>query len=204
MFSGRQNMEVKQVFKTYNAQDQPPQDKYKYCAVCGGPCTTEKENGTRRSICSKCGNIHYENPYPAVSVLVIDDSNVLLCRRSAHTFQGGKWCLPCGFIEFDEDYLTAAIKEVKEETGFEVQIESIISVVSNFHKSDLHTVVIVLLARPVGGQLCTGDQENDQVQWFPIKGKLPEMAFEADTHIIRRFFETNLVGAPVDRSYANP
>ena len=46
--------------------------------------------------------------------------------------------------------LTAAIREVKEETGLDVEIRSILSVVSNFLSPRLHTLAIVLLARAVG------------------------------------------------------
>lgn len=194
-------MKVRQVFRTYDPGDTLQEAKSAYCRQCGATCSRQLDGLTIRDVCSKCGKIHYQNPAPAVSVLVNGESNVLLCKRAAGYFRGGKWCLPCGFIEFGEDYLTAAIREVKEETGLEVQIQSIISVVTNFFNPDLHTLVVVLSARAVGGELKVGDAENDEVRWFPASKKLPEMAFEADTHIIHRFFETNLAGAPVDEDY---
>lgn len=106
-----------------------------------------------------------------------------------------------GFIESDEDFLTAAIREVKEETGIDVEIRSILSVVSNFLSPSLHTLAIVLLARAVGGDLCAGD-DLDEAAWFPLAGPLPEMAFEADAHICERYYKTQLEGAPVDPAYA--
>jgi 8-oxo-dGTP diphosphatase len=63
--------------------------------------------------------------------------------------------------------------------------------------------VIVLLARPIGGTLNIGDDENDLLEWFSIDEDLPEMAFDADAHIIRRYFSTLLAGAPVDLDYSN-
>jgi 8-oxo-dGTP diphosphatase len=47
------------------------------------------------------------------------------------------WCLPCGYIEFHEDYLTAARREVKEETGLEVEITALLSVASYFLRPDV-------------------------------------------------------------------
>ena len=121
---------------------------------------------------------------------------------AARSYYGaGEWGLPMGFIEADEDFLTAAIREVKEETGLDVEIRSILSVVSNFLSPRLHTLAIVLLARVGGGELCAADDLED-VAWFPLAGPLPEMAFEADAHICERYYQTRLEGAPVDPGYA--
>jgi len=133
-------------------------------------------------------------------VLVKENGQVLLGRR-AGGYGAGKWGLPQGFIEYDEDYLTAAIREVREETGLDVEIRSILSVVSNFLSPRLHTLAIVLLARVVGGELYAGD-DLEAVAWFPLSGPLPEMAFEADAHICERVCRTQLEGAPVDPGYA--
>jgi ADP-ribose pyrophosphatase YjhB (NUDIX family) len=106
-----------------------------------------------------------------------------------------------GFIESDEDFLTAAIREVKEETNLDVEICSIISVVSNFLLPSLHTLAIILLARVVDGEPRAGD-DLQTLEWVPLLGPLPEMAFEADAHIIERYGRTRLKGAPVDPDFA--
>jgi len=109
--------------------------------------------------------------------------------------------LPCGFIEYSEDFLYAAIREVREETGLDIEIKSILSVVSNFFTPDLHTLVVVLLAQPTGSNIGIRDGEIDSVQWFSSIDDLPEMAFEADVHIIDRYFNSELIGVPVDTGY---
>jgi len=195
-------MEAKQVFQTYDYENAETEYKEKYCIVCGNQYIDEEKSGRLRKICKYCGYIHYRNPSPAVSVLVMEDDQVLLCKRSQGNFQGGKWCLPCGYIEYDEDFLTAAIREVKEETGLDIKILSILSVVSNFFEPELHAIVVVLLAQYTGGEIIAGDYvENDEIAWFSIHDGLPEMAFEGDTHIIERYFHTELEGAPVDPGF---
>jgi len=114
---------------------------------------------------------------------------------------GGKWSLPGGFIEFDEDFLTSAHREIMEETGLSIKIISIISVVSNFFSPDLHTLVIVLLAQKMSGSLQPGD-DMVKLDWFPISGPFPPMAFEADTHIIDRYSKTKMSGISVDNRFA--
>jgi 8-oxo-dGTP diphosphatase len=126
---------------------------------------------------------------------------ILLGERDTKVFMGGKWSLPGGFIEFDEDFLTSAHREIMEETGLSIKIVSIISVVSNFFSPDLHTLVIVLLAQKMSGSLQPGD-DMVKLEWFPILGPFPSMAFEADAHIIDRYSKTKISGISVDHRFA--
>jgi 8-oxo-dGTP diphosphatase len=193
-------MDPRQVFRTYELRGELNVVDMAYCQHCGALLSRTMAAGRAHETCSNCGRKSYRNPAPAISVLVVNGERFLLARRYASAFQGGKWCLPCGYVEFSEDYLTAAIREVKEETGLDVQITALLSAVSNFFTPEIHTVVIVLLARPLGTDLTPGD-DLDMVQWFRASEPLPEMAFEADSHIIHRYFETKLPGAPIDPRY---
>jgi hypothetical protein len=72
---------------------------------------------------------------------------------------------------------------------------------SNFLKPGLHTLVVVLRARIIGGDFQPGD-DLTELGWYPQAGPFPEMAFEADRSIIEYCHATGLQGAPVDREYA--
>ena len=192
-------MKVKQVFSAYNSQERNSLCN-RYCSACGEKCVKKEAGGRERESCPACGFVHYENPSPAVSVLLVKDEKVLLGKRAHGSFKEGLWCLPCGFIEFDEDFLTAARREVQEETGLISEIKSIISVMSNYLTPNLHTIVIVLLAHVIDGELCPGD-DLDEVQWFSFSGVLPQMAFEADENIIARYWNTRIKGIPVDEDF---
>jgi len=151
---------------------------------------------------------HPRNPYTGVVTLIEDrggsrDGRVLLVHRRARAHRGALWCLPGGYIEYGEDFLTAGRREVLEETGLSVRIASILSVVSNFFEPGRHTLVVVLLGRVTADSppARAGD-DADGLEWFPLEGPLPEMAFEADRHIIGRYAATRLSGTPVDPRYA--
>jgi 8-oxo-dGTP diphosphatase len=193
-------MQAKQVFSTYSRQEDGDLVHFEYCPSCGTRLALVEKGGRQRPTCPNCRFVQFRNPSPGVVVLIEKDGQVLLGRRSG-SYGAGQWGLPMGFIEYDEDYLSAAIREVKEETGLDVEIRSILSVVSNFLSPRLHTLAIILLARVVDGELCAGD-DLDVVEWFPLAGPLPEMAFEADAHICERTYRTQLEGAPVDPGYA--
>jgi hypothetical protein len=59
----------------------------------------------------------------------------------------------------------------------------------------------VLLAGVVGGELHAGD-DLEALEWVPLSGPLPEMAFEADEWIIRRYHMKGEEGLPVDPDLA--
>lgn len=98
----------------------------------------------------------------------------------------GKWCLPCGYIEGKENFVNAAKREVKEETGLETEPQSIVNVVSNHFSGNVHSLVVVLMAKPVGGELIGGDDLED-AGWFDLEGPHPDLAFQADLHIIKQY-----------------
>jgi 8-oxo-dGTP diphosphatase len=195
-------MKTKQIFEAYDRSENRPIDTLRFCPRCGAQCDLISSGRRSRLECPRCSFILYQNPSPGVVALIIDDGMVLLGERAKHVFLGGKWGLPGGFIELDEDFLSAAHREIAEETGLSIRIISVLSVVSNFLSPELHTLVIVLLAEKTGGTLRPGD-DMVRLEWFPLSGPYPPMAFEADKDIIERYHRTRIAGIPVDRRFAS-
>jgi ADP-ribose pyrophosphatase YjhB (NUDIX family) len=197
-------MNIKQVFSAYIGQEAEEQGQYKYCPCCGTALIVKGKGGRPRPSCPSCSFTQYRNPLPGVVVLIEKNGHVLLGKRRG-AYGEGKWGLPQGYIEYDEDFLTAAIREVKEETGLDVEIKSILNVVSNHLTPTLHTLVIVLLANVVGGDL-QADDDVEILEWVPLADPLPEMAFKADTFIVERYRKTGRKGGGllVDPDYSYP
>ncbi len=192
-------MQVKQVFSDYDGTKDTHLGQFKYCPFCGTQLSLKEKGGKQRPACLNCGFVQFRNPAPGVVVVIEKEGYVLLGKRVGG-FGEGKWGLPQGYIEFDESFLTAAIREVKEETGLDVEIRSILNVVSNLLSPRLHTLAIVLLAGVKAGELCAGD-DLETLEWVPLSGPLPEMAFEADEHIIARCHKMKLGGdCPLTRT----
>lgn len=63
--------------------------------------------------------------------LVIKDNQILLIRRAQKLLEGGKWAFPGGFVDRDEILEKAVKREVKEESGWEVDVVSLISIIDN-------------------------------------------------------------------------
>lgn len=153
-------MQAKQVFSAYCGKEDSDLGQFEYCPFCGTQLALKEKGGKQRPACANCRFVQFRNPVPGVVVVIEKENHVLLGKRTGG-FGKGKWGLPQGYIEFDEDFLTAAIREAKEETGLDVEIRSILNVVSNLLSPSLHTLAIILLASVVDGELCAGDDLDD-------------------------------------------
>ena len=116
-----------------------------------------------------------------VDVLLIDGNKILLVKRTGKLLESGKWALPGGFLARDETCEQGAMREVKEETGYEIQIIKLLRVVDNPDrpKEDRQNVSFVYIAKPLKKD---GDSDNEvsEAKWFDLD-KLPpveEIAFD--------------------------
>ena len=164
-----------------------------YCPNCGNICTEINDNGIKRQGCSKCNYINYKNPYPCISVLVINKNNeILLGKRHKDSIYSEKWCLPCGYMEYDETYEEAAIREVKEEVGISISPKGIINVVSNKLENGINSLVVVLIAEYNENEKIIPGDDITEASFFDIN-KLPSLAFEADIFIINKYWKKNKI-----------
>ncbi|HEX9840683.1 MAG TPA: NUDIX domain-containing protein [Anaerolineales bacterium] len=190
-------MQLDQIYSTYDWKENRGVDKFKYCPLCGTQLIQEQVAQKIRPLCPNCGFIYFRNPFPTVSVLVTHNNKILLGKRLGEPGKG-RWALPSGYIEFEDDFLSAAIREVKEETGLDIEIVSILNVQSAFLPLEFHFLGIYLLAQVRGGRLNPEDDLED-VNWFSLSGTLPEMAFPPDVDLIQAYYNGEVESIKVKR-----
>jgi 8-oxo-dGTP diphosphatase len=96
-------------------------------------------------------------PTTRVSVVVIDDGKILLVRHRKGNRQ--YWVLPGGRLEYGETFHECAVRELKEETGLEVQIQDFLFLSEAIAPDrSRHIVNIYLKAKVVGGTMRLGNE----------------------------------------------
>ena len=99
------------------------------------------------------------------------------------------WGLPKGEVEPLESPDQTALREVREETGLEAEIEAPVGDISYWYVWDgvrIRKTVTFFLMRATGGDISQHDTEMEEVRWFPLAEGLKEAGYRSERDVIRR------------------
>ena len=136
----------------------------RYCPHCTHPLEERHVFGRQRPACAACGFVHFREAKVGVSILVERAGHLLLVRRAIEPGRG-QWCLPSGFLDWDESPEAAVVRECAEETGLQVSDPVLVEV---RHYTDDYRgpgLNLVYRAGIAGGRLQAGDDAGE-VRFF--------------------------------------
>ncbi len=167
-----------------NAGNNRIKQRFFFCPLCGEELSFRHDGERNRLTCLECGYILYEKPAVVVASIVINEQNMILlgCRKRGR--EKGRWCIPCGYVDYDEDVRDAAVRECKEETNLDIIITEVFDVQSSMFPPEGHVIIIWFLARCIGGVLRAQD-DLSEAGYFHLD-RLPEMAFKNDVKVIKK------------------
>ncbi len=110
-------------------------------------------------------------PICAVGAIVLEKGELLLVRRN-HAPALGQWSLPGGRVEWGETLREAVAREVREETGVDIEVEGLAGIAERIlpddeGKIEYHYVILDFWARPKSRELTPGDDASE-ARWVPV------------------------------------
>jgi NAD+ diphosphatase len=136
-------------------------EKHRYCGRCGSP--TRSINGGHAVKCSnaECAQMQFPRLDPAIIVLVTDGERVLLGRQAS--WAPGRYSTLAGYVETGESLEEAVAREVREESG--IEIEDV-----QYHSSQPwpfpSSLMLGFIARARTTDIHLNDMELEDARWF--------------------------------------
>jgi 8-oxo-dGTP diphosphatase len=132
-----------------------------------------------------------ERPVVGVGAVVLDGDRVLLVKRG-HEPLKGQWSLPGGGVETGETLEAAIAREVREETGLEIEVGPMVEVLDRISRDaagqvEHHFVLVDFTCRSTGGLLrCASDA--DDAEWVPLDRLTEYGVAPVTVQVIRKAF----------------
>lgn len=130
----------------------------------------------------------------ATAIILYSESEILLIKRDTLPFKG-YWALPGGRMEIGETVEQTCVREVKEETGLDVEI---VFKLGEYHEQGCREGVeydyypTCFVVRVIGGQVVKQECEVQEIGLFCFNVLPVPLAFEHDKMIIdyKKTFKT--------------
>lgn len=158
-------------------------------------CKNElEENEEGHFLCPDCGFTFYRNPRPATSVVIKEKGRVLLARRGIEP-KKGKWDLVGGFLEYDEAPQECALRETKEETDLEVEVENFLGFYMDRYLDATNEIERSVLTTGFQVQRNkkkkpTPKDDVSELKWFDLEDLPDELAFKNTSYFLNKVVES--------------
>lgn len=130
---------------------------FKYCPADG---TRLGEPGNDSGAkCPECGRTWYHNAAPTAGAVIVSDGRALITKR-ARDPEKGRFDIPGGFLDPDEDPIAGLKREIKEELSLDVDvgIDDLVQMVPHRYGTDGDWVLAIgFIVRSFSGEPTPGD-----------------------------------------------
>ena len=162
---------------------------WRFCPRCSAELLVEATSAS----CASCGSRYYANSAPTVGALCEDERGRLMLVRRAIEPRKGKWDTPGGFLEEGEAPLDGLRRELREETGLEIEPGEFFGALTDLYGDGPEAQFVLSLSwivRVLGGEPAPAD-DISEIRWFAAD-ELPgedEIAFPSIASLVRRWRE---------------
>lgn len=126
--------------------------------------------------CPECGFVAYASSTPTASALCVDERGRVLLARRAHDPRRDLWDLPGGFLEEGEHPLEGLRRELREETGLEVEPRDFLGVFMDRYGGgdDAHATLNLVWTARIGSGEPEAADDVSELRWFGPEELPPE------------------------------
>jgi ADP-ribose pyrophosphatase YjhB (NUDIX family) len=160
-----------------------------FCHQCGTELLDREHDGRTRRYCPDCERFFFVNAVPAVDVFVRDGDRLLVLREPG---DDGRWTIPGGHPEYDEEPAHAAARELEEETGLSAETEAL-SILTAIHSEyrGLHynNIGYLLAFEDTGGDLTAGPEAAELAFWTPAEVRDSDLTRDIDVQRLPLVFD---------------
>jgi len=163
----------------------------KFCSECAHPVSLKipPDDNRVRYVCDHCHTIHYQNPKLVVGSLPVwkkdGETRILLCRRAIEP-RYGFWTLPAGFMENGETTSQAAMRETKEESGANIELHELFSLINVTHVDQVH---LFYRATLLDLNYSAGTESLEVAMFTEAEIPWDKLAFQTTINTLKFFFE---------------
>lgn len=132
-------------------------------------------------------NVGYATPQVTVRGVIFNNSKVLLVKERKNKL----WTLPGGYAEINDSPAQSVIREIKEETGYDVKANKLLAVYDSVYKQIFHRYNLFFSCEIIGGNMLTND-EIEEIAFFELDEIKELHTFPNIYKQIVRFYELYL------------
>lgn len=126
----------------------------------------------------------YEKSCGAIVYRKKDDRIELLLIKHRY---GGNWSFPKGHVEEGETEFQTALREVKEETGLDIQLQpGFRHSVEYFPKPNIKKQVVYFLGKALDWEYKMQEEEISKIVWADIRKAYNMVTFKNDKKLIQK------------------
>ena len=170
-----------------------PLELFRYCPKCGSELFEIHNHKSRH--CSNCGFTYYQNPCSATAAFILNNKGELLVAWRAKDPAKGTLDLPGGFVDNGESGEQGIIREIKEETGLDIQkVEYLFSIPNIYRYSgmDIHTLDMFYLCHVEGDDTVRAADDAAECTWVPLREVYVErFGLRSIREAVHRFLQRN-------------
>lgn len=122
-----------------------------------------------------CGAVVYRKFHGNIELLLIKNAN------------GGHWSFPKGHVEPNETEEETAKREIMEETGIDVILDTTFRQVITYHpKKDITKDVVYFLAKAINYDYTPQEEEISKIKWIEINHANTILSYDNDKQIVNK------------------